>query len=288
MNGKDVVEHDDPDAEKTGLETPFVCRKLIEIKEDASFSIEILLGRGIRDIFNSDDSALMVIVHLGSQEVIKRLVTKRTLSFGKARQHRLSLRGVHEKAGKSRQALKIFRFATRDKNGSIAKGSIKVDLYIVKLLSQPKRGPLVDINSSGPPPQTIMSVSCRILEHEKTKETQAADTYEVKRLNHGHPLATFIFKYQTQVTKLFDDLLTLVDSEEEKINVNRLYLPLQTRGSSAEMEAKNGLAKTEDDEAISIQSDDDTKPTVCRKRKASSSFDESSPPRPRKVIAISA
>ncbi|KAK2001854.1 hypothetical protein LX36DRAFT_733504 [Colletotrichum falcatum] len=292
MNGQKVVEHDDPDTDKTKLQTPFACCKLVEIKENASFSIDILFGRGIRGILSSDDSALMAIVHLGSQEVIKRLVTKKTLlSSGKARQHRLLLEGVYEKVGKSRQALKRFRFATRDKNGNIVKGSIKVDFHLVRLLSQAEREPLlVDIASSGPPPQTIRSVCRRIpgrFETNENKKPQAADTYEVDRLNHGHPFASFIFKYKTKVAKLFDDLLTLVDSDEEKAEMNRIYLPLQTKGFLADMGEKTDHAKTEDDEAISIQSVHDTKPIICKKRKAASAFGESSPPRPWKMIALS-
>ncbi|KAK1596119.1 uncharacterized protein LY79DRAFT_679880 [Colletotrichum navitas] len=293
MNGQKVVEHDDPDAIKTAHEAPLVCCKLIEIKGGASFSIDILLGRGIRDILASDDSALMAVVHLDSQEVIRRLVTKKTLGSGKARKHRLLLEGVHEKDGKSRPALKRFRFATSDKNGNIPKGSIKVDVYIVNILSQPERGQLVDITSSGPPPQAIVSVSLQTpaqdvsnFEPNKTKKSQAANTYDINRLNHGNPLASFIFKYQTKTTKLFDDL-TLSDSEEEKTEMNRLYSPLQPKGFLAEMGEKNDHAKTENDKTISIQSGHDMKSTVPRKRKAVWAFDESSPPRPRKVIALS-
>ncbi|KAK2018792.1 hypothetical protein LZ32DRAFT_653557 [Colletotrichum eremochloae] len=349
MNGQTMIEHDDPDADKTDLETPFVCCKLIKIKEGASFSIDIHLGRGIRNIFTSDDSALMVIVHLGSQEVIKRLVTKKTLVSGKPEQHRLLLEGIYEKIGKSRQALKRFRFATSDKNGNIAKSSIRVDFYIVKLLSQPEREPLVDMTFSGSPPRAI------IFETEETKKPSAADTYKIKRLNHGKPFATFMFHYQTRgtlsavvkpkcknasidedlidlndvqsatnispvfdtelqsrkkasgtvlpsksspsavsmdsqvdtVTRLFEDLLTLVDSEEDKTEMNRLYMPLHASGVFDEMGERNEHDKTEDDEAISIQSIHDTNHTACRKRKAALVFGESSSPRPRKTIALS-
>ncbi|WDK09703.1 hypothetical protein CGRA01v4_00981 [Colletotrichum graminicola] len=347
MNGKDAVEHDDPDAIKTGFEAPSVFCKLIEIKEGAPFSIDITLSRGIRHILTSDDSALMAVVHLGSQEVIRHLVTKKTLGSGKALRHRFLLRGVYEKDDKLRTALKRFRFATSDMNDNIPEGIIKVDVYIVKLLSQPEIGHLVDITSSGPPPQAI------IFEPNKTKKSQAADTYDINKLNRGPPLASIIFKYQTKgtpsanvkpecnnertdedlidlndvrsapntspvfgtehslqetpatmltpgsslnaprmnsqvhtATKLFDDL-TLSDPEEEKTEMNRLCLPLQPKGFLVEKGEKSDHGKTEKYEAVSHQSGRDTKSTVFRKRKAVSAFDEMSPPRPRKMIALS-
>ncbi|EFQ30105.1 uncharacterized protein GLRG_05249 [Colletotrichum graminicola M1.001] len=299
MNGKDAVEHDDPDAIKTGFEAPSVFCKLIEIKEGAPFSIDITLSRGIRHILTSDDSALMAVVHLGSQEVIRHLVTKKTLGSGKALRHRFLLRGVYEKDDKLRTALKRFRFATSDMNDNIPEGIIKVDVYIVKLLSQPEIGHLVDITSSGPPPQAIMSVSRRTpnrdvfkvltmnsFEPNKTKKSQAADTYDINKLNRGPPLASIIFKYQTKATKLFDDL-TLSDPEEEKTEMNRLCLPLQPKGFLVEKGEKSDHGKTEKYEAVSHQSGRDTKSTVFRKRKAVSAFDEMSPPRPRKMIALS-
>ncbi|KAK2058784.1 hypothetical protein LY76DRAFT_513499 [Colletotrichum caudatum] len=297
MNGQNLVECDDPDADKT--EAPFAFCKLIEIEGGASFSISILLGRSIGDILTTDKSALMVIVHLGSQELVKRLITKKTLSPEKARQHRLLLEGVYEKVGKSKQVLKKFKFGNGDNNGSI-----KVDFYIVELLSKPERGQLVDTTSSGLPSQAIVShtgsdtepniglnpgsecfqiLTINSFEPEVTRKSQAADTYEVKRFNHGHPIASFIFKYQTKAMNLFDGL-TLVDSEEDKSDINRLYLPLQPKGFLVDI--KNDRANTEDDEAISVQSVHDTKSTVFGKRKAVSAFGETSPPRPRKVIAV--
>ncbi|KDN63136.1 hypothetical protein CSUB01_12281 [Colletotrichum sublineola] len=322
MKGQNVVEHDDPDAGNMGLEAPFTFCKLIKIKGGASFSIDILLGGGIRDILTSDDSALMAVVHFGSQE-----------AFG------------NEEDIEARERTKAPPDSGGDENGNIPKGSIKVNVYMVKLLSKPERGKLVDITDSGPPPQSI------IFESDETK-SQATDTYDINSLNHGPPLARFIFKYQTKRTplagvkpkcnnertdedlidlndvrsaqnrspafgmeqslpgtpgttvmpessldapqmnpqvhtamKLFDGLM-LSDSEEEKAEMNRLYLPLQPRGSFAEMGEMNDHAKTENDEAISIQSSHDAKSTVFRKRKAGAAFDESSPPRPRKAIAL--
>ncbi|KAK2026898.1 hypothetical protein LX32DRAFT_664994 [Colletotrichum zoysiae] len=286
MNGKNLVEYDDPDAEST--EAPFACCKLIEIKGGAPFSISILLGRGIGNMLTTDNSALIFIVHLGSQELMKRLVTKKTLGSEKARQHHLLLEGVYEEVGKSKQVLKKFKFVNGDNNGNIPKGSIKVDFYIVELLSKPERGQLVDTASSGLPPQAIVPGCFQMLmnnsfEPEVTNKSQASDTYDVKRLNHGHPIASFIFKYQTKATKLFDGL-TLVDSEEDKAEINRLYLPLRPKGFLADLEDNND--HTEDDEAISIQSVHDTNSAVCKKRKAVSAFGESSPPRPIKVIAL--
>ncbi|GJC82582.1 hypothetical protein ColLi_05420 [Colletotrichum liriopes] len=323
INGQNSVEYDDPDAEMTELEAPFGCCKLIEIKEGASFSIDILLGRGIRDFLPFNNSGLMAIVHLDSQEVIRRLVTKKSLCSGRARQHRLLLTGVHEKLGQSRQALRNFRFATREKSGSVIKGSLRVDFF------EPEPG-------------------------NGTKKMQVADTYEVKRLKHGHPLASFVFKYRTEgalladiktdcnnndrdkdlndygedlidltdvrlvptlnyaldsencglrqtsgttfpsssslvarresqvymATKPSDDLPTLLDLEEKKDEMDCLYVPLQARSALIETEGRKPQTETEYDEAISIQS-------LCGKRKAASTFDNNSPPRPRKMIALS-
>ncbi|KAJ3950639.1 uncharacterized protein N0V96_001789 [Colletotrichum fioriniae] len=187
--GAPAPERNDATAESLENNAPFSCSKIIAVKEGAKFSILASPGSGICQILAKDEG-LMVLIHLDDTEVLRRLYTKTMIDARSSRRFPMEFFGVTGVDSGGRQVLQPFKFATAGKDGSAIRGTIRVDLYIVKLLGSPERMRLDDMTASGSSAQ---------IKHlgpgKKVKKPLAADTYDVKRLNYERPIARFNFRY---------------------------------------------------------------------------------------------
>ncbi|OHE97617.1 hypothetical protein CORC01_07032 [Colletotrichum orchidophilum] len=187
--GFPALERDDLTAESLANEAPFSCSKVIEVKEGAKFSIHVLLGAGFPRLLAADDG-LMMLLELDDTEVLRRLYTKNMIISQKSRQFRMEFFGILSQTERGKQVLQHFKFGTAKKDDKAIRGTIRIDLYIVKLLGSPERGLLNDISTSGPSVQTR-----NLGPGKKVKNVLAADTYNVKRLNYERPIGRFNFRY---------------------------------------------------------------------------------------------
>ncbi|KAK1542868.1 hypothetical protein CPAR01_06255 [Colletotrichum paranaense] len=187
--GAPAPERNDVTAESLENSAPFSCSKVIAVKEGAKFSILASPGAGICRLLAKDEG-LMVLIHFDDDEVLRRLYTKTVIDARASRRFPMEFFGVTGVNSKGRQVLQPFKFATAKNDGSAIRGTIRVDLYIVKLLGAPERQRLDDTTAYGSSVQTK-----RLGSGKKVKKALAADTYDVKRLNYERPIARFNFKY---------------------------------------------------------------------------------------------
>ncbi|KAG7054171.1 hypothetical protein JMJ77_0001241 [Colletotrichum scovillei] len=187
--GAPAPERDDVTAESLENNAPFSCSKVIAVKEGAKFSILASPGAGICRLLAKDEG-LMVLIHFDDNEVLRRLYTKTMIDARASRRLPMEFFGVTGVNSEGRQVLQPFKFATAKKDSDAIRGTIRVDLYIVKLLGSPERQRLDDTTAYG------SSVQAKHLgPGTKVKKALAADTYDVKRLNYERPIARFNFRY---------------------------------------------------------------------------------------------
>ncbi|KXH41490.1 hypothetical protein CNYM01_04955 [Colletotrichum nymphaeae SA-01] len=187
--GAPAPERDDVTAESLENNAPFSCSKVIAVKEGAKFSILASPGAGICRLLAKDEG-LMVLIHFDDNEVLRRLYTKTMIDARASRRFPMEFFGVMGVNSEGRQVLQPFKFATAKKDGDAIRGTIRVDLYIVKLLGSPERQRLDDTTAYGSSVQTK-----HLGPGTKVKKALAADTYDVKRLNYERPIARFNFRY---------------------------------------------------------------------------------------------
>ncbi|KAK7453601.1 hypothetical protein Landi51_03541 [Colletotrichum acutatum] len=187
--GAPAQERNDVTAESLEDNAPFSCSKIIAVKEGAKFSILASPGSGICRLLAKDEG-LMVLIYFDDNEVLRRLYTKTVIDARASRRFPMEFFGVTGVNSEGQQVLQPFKFATAKKDGSAIRGTIRVDLYIVKLLGSPERQRLDDTTACG------SSVQIKHLgPGKKVKKALAADTYDVKRLNYERPIARFNFRY---------------------------------------------------------------------------------------------
>ncbi|KAK1481401.1 hypothetical protein CCUS01_04514 [Colletotrichum cuscutae] len=187
--GAPAPERNDVTAESLENSAPFSCSKVIAVKEGAKFSILASPGAGICRLLAKDEG-LMVLIHFDDNEVLRRVYTKAVIDSWASRRFPMEFFGVTEVNSEGRQVLQPFKFAAAKNDGSAIRGTIRVDLYIVKLLGAPERQRHDDTTAYGSSVQTK-----RLGPGKKVKKTLAADTYDVKRLNYERPIARFNFRY---------------------------------------------------------------------------------------------
>ncbi|KXH28204.1 hypothetical protein CSIM01_12901 [Colletotrichum simmondsii] len=187
--GAPAPERDDVTAESLENNAPFSCSKVIAVKKGAKFSILASPGAGICRLLAKDEG-LMVLIHFDDNEVLRRLYTKTMIDARASRRFPMEFFGVTGVNSEGRQVLQPFKFATAKLDGDAIRGTIRVDLYIVKLLGAPERQRLDDTTASGSSLQTK-----HLGPGKKIKTALAANTYDVKRLNYERPIARFNFRY---------------------------------------------------------------------------------------------
>ncbi|KAK1459319.1 hypothetical protein CMEL01_02318 [Colletotrichum melonis] len=190
--GAPAPERNDVTAESLENSAPFSCSKVIAVKDGAKFSILASPGAGICRPLATDEG-LMVLIHFDDNEVLRRLYTKTVIDARASRRFPMEFFGVTGVNSKGRQVLQTFKFATAKNDGSAIRGTIRVDLYIVKLLGAPERQRLDDTTAYGSSVQTKRGIQLGIWE--EGQESPGGRHIRREAANYERPIARFNFRY---------------------------------------------------------------------------------------------
>ncbi|TDZ58468.1 hypothetical protein CTRI78_v005378 [Colletotrichum trifolii] len=140
VGGRVEREYIDPCERLYGYDAPFSSHRIIDVEEWNNFCVNIRLGTTFRQLVDPVDRGIMILIQLDGMEVLRRLVTRRGFSHvGLAQPLRLNYRGALSLDSSHGSQLRRFQFAGANGKRAINGGSIRVELFLVKLLRPPKR-----------------------------------------------------------------------------------------------------------------------------------------------------
>ncbi|TDZ23301.1 hypothetical protein Cob_v003689 [Colletotrichum orbiculare MAFF 240422] len=298
----------DPCERLYGYDAPFSSHRIIDVEEWNNFCVNIRLGTTFRQLVDPVDRGIMILIQLDGMEVLRRLVTRRGFSHvGLAQPLRLNYRGALSLDSSHGSQLRRFQFAGANGKRAINCGSIRVELFLVKLLRPPKRSKLVD---TVPLEEFFRGIS---LSSSRKVFQDEAETYEIQRLNWQCPLGRFSFRYRLHSARApvyinngyhgisdgtwppLEPLkslgLTLQYSNFVRLDIDAGSSPeLMDLGEVLDNECGNAAVRVKreepDDDVVQPPHSEAGKAVVSNKRKVDSALGYTSPPRPAKFVAL--